>query len=787
MKRFKHINTDSVEEAVAILKDFGEKARVIAGGTDLLGQMKDDILPEYPKVIVNIKTISGLDYIREGGQTLRIGALTRLEDIAKDKTVNSKYAILAEAAHRTASPHIREMGTIGGNICQSNRCWYYWVPDNRFYCMRKGGNVCYAMVGDGRYHSIFGVTRMDSTPCSNDCPASVDIPSYLDKIRGGDLIGAAKVLLKSNPLPAITGRVCPHFCEKECNRSNLDESISIRGIERFMGDYILENASEIGISPQSETNKTVAIIGSGPTGLSTAYYLRTLGHSVTIFDLMKEPGGMLTYGIPPYRLPKEVVRNQAKFLEGMGIQFKLDAKAGSNKSKELMESFDALFFACGAWKERPLGIPGEQLLTSGTEFLRNSNLGIREVQGKKVAVLGGGNVAIDVARTLLRLGVKPVVIYRRSKTEMPAIKEEVDRAEEEGIKIQFFTLPIEVFEDGNKVVLKCERMELGPLDETGRPKPVPIAGSEFTAEFDAVIKATGEEPDTSVVPEEFLNETGQLKIDAPGYYLGKNVFAGGDFVTGPATVVAAIAAGREAASSIDRYLGIKGAQGEEESQETVKLPRKFSSSYLKKASRANAPELPVAERIKSLNVEDIGSLNLNMVEAEANRCLNCGCAAVNSSDIAPALIALGAKIRTNQRVVEAERFFMVEGDKSTVLDNDELVTEVIVPTPSARTRFHFTKFALRKSIDFPIVNCAAAIEIDREVVKTAIICLNAVYNLPYRASRAEEYITGKHIDNSSAEGAADAIITDACPLADNRYKIQIARTLVKRAILACKT
>jgi NADPH-dependent glutamate synthase beta subunit-like oxidoreductase/CO/xanthine dehydrogenase FAD-binding subunit len=787
MKRFKHTNTDSVEEAASILKDFGGRARVIAGGTDLLGQMKDDILPDYPEVIVNIKTISGLDYIREEGQTLRIGALTRLEDIAKDRAVNDRYAILAEAAHRTASPHIREMGTIGGNICQSNRCWYYWVPGNRFYCLRKGGNVCYAMIGDGRYHSIFGVTRVDSTPCSNDCPASVDIPSYLDKIRDGDLPGAAKILLASNPFPAITGRVCPHFCEKDCNRSNLDESISIRGVERFMGDYILENARELSVSPQSDTKKSVAIVGSGPAGLSAAYYLRMLGYSVTIFELMEKPGGMLTYGIPPYRLPKDIVGKQTKFLEGMGIRFKLNARVDNNKAKELMESFDAVFFACGAWRERLLGIKGEQLLISGIDFLRNLNLGTREVPGREIAVIGGGNVAVDVARTLIRLGVKPVVIYRRSKAEMPAVKEEIDRAEEEGIKIQFLTLPIEVAENDSRIFLKCARMELGPLDETGRPKPLPVAGSEFTAEFDAVIKATGEEPDASIVPEEFLNEKGRLETDASGHYLGKNVFAGGDFVTGPSTVVTAIAAGREAASSIDRYLDVKGAQGEEEGKETVNIPRKFSSSYLKRTSRADTPELPVAERIKSLDVEDIGSLSLSAVEAEASRCLNCGCAAVNSSDIAPVLIALGATIRTNRRVVEAEQFFMVEGDKTTVLDNDEIVMEVIVPTPGAGTRLHFTKFALRKSIDFPIVNCAAAIETNGGIVRTAIICLNAVYNLPYRATRAEEYIIGKSIDSSSAEGAADAIITDACPLADNRYKIQIARTLVKRAILACKT
>ena len=409
MKKFKHINALSAEEATSILKEYGEKAKVIAGGTDLLGQMKDNILPEYPEVIVNIKTISGLDYIKEEGKTLRLGALTRLEDIAKDRTVKGKCAIVAEAAHRTASPHIREMGSIGGNICQSNRCWYYWVPDNRFYCLRKGGKGCYALTGDARYHSIFGGTRVNGTPCSTACPANVDIPSYLSKIRDGDLVGAAKILLNSNSLPAITGRVCPHFCEGECNRDMLDEPISIRGIERFIGDYILENASKIIKFPEIEFDKRVAIVGSGPAGLSAAYYLRRFGYSVTVFDMMGEAGGMLTYGIPPYRLPKDIVRRQVKTLEGIGIEFKLRANVGEDTGvKKLMDSFDAVFMACGAWKERPSGVKGEKLVMSGLEFLRNSNLGVRETPRREVAVIGGGNVAIDVARTLLRLGASLV-------------------------------------------------------------------------------------------------------------------------------------------------------------------------------------------------------------------------------------------------------------------------------------------------------------------------------------------------------------------------------------------
>ena len=787
MRKSTHVNAPTVEKAVSVLRESKGRAKVIAGGTDLLGQMKDEILPEYPEVVVNIKTIPGLDYIREEGKTLKIGALTRLEDIAKDRAVKDKYSILAEAARRTASPHIREMGTIGGNICQSTRCWYYWVPDNRFYCMRKGGRVCYAMTGEGRYHSIFGAVRVVSTPCSSDCPAGVDIPSYLSRIRDGDLVEAAKILLNFNPLPSITGRVCPHFCESKCNRGEFDEPISVRSIERFMGDYILENATQIIKGPEIDTKKSVAIVGSGPAGLSAAYYLRRLGHSVTVFESMEEPGGLLIYGIPPYRLLKDIVRRQIKVLEGAGIQFKLGVNIGKDTSmEELMKSFDAVFLACGAWRERPSGVKGEKLMMSGLEFLRSSNLGIREVPGKKVAVIGGGNVALDVARTLLRMGTEPVVVYRRSEAEMPAVKEEVNKAKEEGIKFEFLTQPVEAQHKDSKIVLKCVRMRLGPLDETGRPRPVPIEGTEFTTEFDAAIKAIGEEPDTSNIPAEFLDKNGRLKIDLSTHLLGKNVFAGGDFVTGPSTVVAAIAAGKKAASSIDQYFRGVGKQVEEKDEETGKLAERFNSSYLKRMSRVKTPQLSISERIKSIDVEDVLGLGLSEVETEANRCFNCGCVAVNSSDLAPALIALNAKIKTTKRTIEAEKVFAVEGERTTILADDEIVTEIQVPTPNAGTKSKFIKFALRKSIDFPVVNCAVAIESEAGVVKAARICLNAVYNNPYRATKAEESIVGKSIDESTAEAAGNAAITGVCPLATNRYKIQLARTLVKRAVLACE-
>jgi NADPH-dependent glutamate synthase beta subunit-like oxidoreductase len=786
LKKFTHINATSIDEAVSILRQYGDKAWVLAGGTDLVGTMRFEVLGNYPEAVINLKTIPGLDYIREEDGMLKIGALTRLEDVAVNSTAKSKYTALAEAAGRTASPHVRAMGTIGGNICQLIRCWYFRKEDNRFECIRKGGAMCNAMVGDNRYHSIFGAVRVGDTPCTSACKTCVDIPSYLGKIREGDLPGAAGILLDSNPLPSITGRVCPHYCEQDCNRGEYDEPISVRSIERFLGDYILDNADKMYKSPPKEIKKKVAIIGSGPAGLSAGYYLRKLGYSVTVFEAMEEAGGILTYGIPPYRLEKDVVRRQIKALEGVGIQFKLKVKIGKDVTLEkLRKDYDAVFCAAGAWEQPSLGLEGEELLTPGLKFLDQVNRGQRKLSAKSILVIGGGKVAIDVAISARRLGVAQVTLAcLECAEEMPASEEEVDQAMREGIKVMPSWGPSRILKEKGKVSGMELKRCTSVFNAEGKFSPCYDDGIRETVAADQIILATGQKPDLSFVGQALETKRGLIMVDPATQATNMaNVFAGGDVAvsTIPATVVAAIGAGRRAAASINQYLGGKAVEAKKE----VKPLTRSNSDYLQKQRRVQTPEIPLSR--VSIDKEDVLSLAASAVETEANRCFNCGCEAVNPSDMAAALVALDARIVTSRRTISADDFWAADKvTRSTLLEKDEIVTEIQIPAPKAGVKSAFIKFALRKSIDFPIVNCAAAIESKGGVVKSARICLNAVYSNPYRVTKAENAVKGKAIDEAVAEAAGAAGVSEALALPYNKFKVQIAKTLVKRVILACK-
>lgn len=474
----------------------------------------------------------------------------------------------------------------------------------------------------GSWRNMKPVIENKAAPCTKACPAGNLIPVYLDLILRGKIEEAAKVILKTDPIPSITGRVCTHPCEIGCNRRRYDEPISIRSFDRFLGDYYLDKKGQ---PPKEETGKKIAVVGSGPAGMTAAYYLREKGHSVIIFEKSDRPGGVLMDGIPEYRLPKEIVWKEFKALERMGIVIKYNIEVGKDVGlDELLKEYDAVFVATGAPIERKMRIPGEEHFINGLEFLREVNRGNRKPPGKKVAVIGGGNVAMDVARSLLRIGAIPVILYRRTRKEMPAIEEEVDRALEDGIEFKFLTLPVKAERKNGKLILTNIKMQLGEPDKSGRRRPIPIEGSEYEEEYDAVITAIGELADTSIFPKETLDENGWLIADRKTAATKiKGLFAGGDLVEGPSLVVKAIAWGRAAANSIDLYVRGVEIPSPEKPPRTVAFNR-IVTEYFPHLPRIKQRELRVEERIKSFDAEEVLGYTEEEAKKEALRCFSCG-------------------------------------------------------------------------------------------------------------------------------------------------------------------
>ncbi|MDR2664966.1 MAG: FAD binding domain-containing protein [Oscillospiraceae bacterium] len=778
MKAFNHTNAGTLGEASAALAR--GQASLIAGGTDLLGTLKDDILPLYPNNVVNIKSVPGLDYIREEDGELRIGALTRIADIAADGTVKAKYAALGQAAAAVASPNIREMGTIGGNISQLPRCWYFRKPGNRFNCIRKGGAECYAMTGDNRFHSVFGGRRPCATPCSLECPAGTDIPAYLARIRKGDWDGAAEIIMRVNPMPALTSRVCAHFCQNKCNHATTGDSVCISGVERALGDWILDNSERFYAPPTALTGKSAAVVGAGPAGLAAAFYLRRAGHAVTVIDAKEEAGGMLMYAIPAYRLPKDTVRRFTRALEGMGVAFRLGTRVGQDISPEELErTYDSVCYSTGTWKRPVVGIGGEELTVFGLDFLVEVKDWMDGKIGSQVLVTGGGNVAMDVAVTAKRLGAKSVtLVCLESRETMPASAEEIARAEEEGVVIMPSWGLSKVVQRGGAVAGMELKRCLSTHDENGTFRPSYDEGDKITVSAENVLMAIGQSVDLSFLDEKYkfqLSRRGLIEIDDNSMTSRRGIYAAGDAATGPGTVIRAIANGHRAADGMNTFLDCGAPpSGDEYGQSGALLMS--DAQYNQAAVAMKLREVDVSQR--RIDVEDSFTPTREEAALEARRCLTCSCYAVHPSDIAPALIALGAHIVTNRRTLGAEEFFTVRIPGGTALSVDEIVTEIRIPVPAAGAKSAFIKFAFRKSIDFPVVNCAVSVGTD-----SPRICLNAVAPTPYRALEAEDYIAGKPIDEATADAAGRAAVRNAAPFEATQYKIQLAKTMVKRALL----
>ena len=466
-------------------------------------------------------------------------------------------------------------------------------------------------------------------PCQLNCPARTDCQGYVGLIANGEYDAALKLIKNKISLPASIGRVCPHPCEKACRRQNVEEPINIAQLKAFAADMDLKSDSYVP-EVQEPTGKKVAVIGGGPAGLTAAYYLTIMGHSVTVYDMMEKMGGMLRYGIPQYRLPKEVLDKEIAIIEKTGVKFVNNSKLGVDYTIEsLKKENDAVIVAVGAWKSSSMRTPGEELdgVYGGIDFLRGVIKGNAPEIGEKVAICGGGNTAMDACRTAVRLGAKEVyVVYRRTRNEMPADELEINEAEEEGVIYKFLTNPLSFNgEDGKVKSMTLQLMELGEPDASGRRRPVPIEGKTEEIAVDSVILAIGQKLVTDDVKELELNERGNIIADADFFTTSiDGVFAIGDATNrGASIAIEAIGEADRCAKAVDAYLN-----GQELDTRVPYISKRDEStidySDREKQSRINPKVLPADVRNRNFDEVSLGFTE-EEAKAEANRCLECGC------------------------------------------------------------------------------------------------------------------------------------------------------------------
>ncbi len=465
-------------------------------------------------------------------------------------------------------------------------------------------------------------TARKQAACQRACPAGIDVPRYIRAIAAGKFDESLAIIRESIPFPSVCGYACFAPCETRCGKGQFDEAVAIRALKRTAaekgGDRWKENVKKKGLS-----GKKVAVVGAGPSGLTAAYYLALKGHGVTVFESRSEAGGMMRWAIPRYRLPREILSAEIREVKSLGVEIRTNTRVAS--VEELRGAgYDAVYIACGAQKSAPLGIVGEDRegVVGALEFLDALNSGAPFSVGRRVAVIGGGNAAIDAARSALRLGAAQVkIFYRRTREEMPAYPDEIDAALEEGVKIEFLSAPAAIEKQGDalKVTLHC--MELGAPDKSGRPSPVCKSGFDYSEVFDTVISAIGQQvvlgPNFGITSD----KSGLIAVDGPHFATSvKGVFAGGDAVSGPSSIIEAIAHGKLAAASMDRYLGGNGdialtlLPGEEEAS-----PDFYTDAA---AARVEIPHLPAGTRAGTFEVVE-KTLNGYLARKEADRCLWC--------------------------------------------------------------------------------------------------------------------------------------------------------------------
>ncbi|UCC38258.1 MAG: NADH-quinone oxidoreductase subunit NuoF [Candidatus Aminicenantes bacterium] len=554
---------------------------------------------------------------REGTQ--RMWEIVR--DISEGKGKEGDIELLEELAKATKGASMCGLGQTAANPVLSTLRYFKEEYEDHIKYKKCPALVCKEIV---------------SSPCQYICPINQEASVYIALIAQGKFEEALNIIRKDNPLPSVCGRVCHHPCEKVCRAGEIGEPIAIRALKRFVIDWTIERDYPSPNQKKKPKRKNkVAIIGAGPAGLTAGYYLNQKGYPITIFESLPVPGGMLAIGIPDHRLPKDVLNFDIENIKKSGVTIKTNTTLGKDFSIDdlFKEGYKAIFIATGAHKSMEMKIPGEDAegVIQAMKLLKTVNLGKEAQLGEKVGVIGGGNAAIDAARVAIRnkKTKKVSILYRRTRKEMPAFEEEIDSAIEEGVEIQFLVTPIKVLtQNGRLVGVECIRMKLGDIDASGRRRPVPIEDTEFKIELDTLVPAIGERPDIS-----FLTDKDDLKIskwrtiEVDKETLKTNrdgVFSGGDAVTGPRTVVEAMAAGKTAAKSIENYIEKKRLIRKYKlTRPSVYFePVELTEEEIERAKRPKMPKLSVKQRKKNFNEVELG-LNNEMVIKEARRCLRC--------------------------------------------------------------------------------------------------------------------------------------------------------------------
>jgi len=492
-------------------------------------------------------------------------------------------------------------------------------------------NGCNAVPGKS------GAEKQQTSACKVECPAHIDVQGFVSLAVKGKFQEALQLIKLASPFPSICGRVCSHPCESECNRDQIDKPVAIHAIERFLGDLDLKAKRRYMPEIKTKKKEKIAIVGSGPAGLTCAYYLAQEGYKVTIFEKAKVLGGMLTVGVPSYRLPRKIVEAEIKMIRNMGVTMKTGVEVGKDKTIAQMrkDGFKAFFLSIGVQESVRLGVPGEDLdgVYRGLDYLRQLNLGKPVRLGERVAVIGGGNVAMDAVRSARRLGSeKAFILYRRGLEEMPSTPEEIKQCREERIPIKTLAQPVRFISSNGRVkAIECVKMRLTEPDESGRKKPEPIPDSEFTVKVDAVITALGQESEWRCLTTECactLTAWGTMKIDSLTLQSeDPDIFAGGDAARGPKTVIEAIADGRQAAISISRYLSGENLRlGRDIQLKAIKKPQKGKYD---RAVRAQMSYLEPKKRVKNFNEVQKG-LTRGVTIQEAKRCISCGTCCVQT-------------------------------------------------------------------------------------------------------------------------------------------------------------